>query len=174
MRRLGRHLGQCVVALLAGCVLAGTAAAARPDKLSTAIEQRLARAGNLTFPMTPISDYFGDHMAKPENGFYTYACLHSGQPFRFAVAVYKTAAQAAAAYRQGVAHVRAIGGDFHAFFMVRSGRVLYMGSTAGSPSPSNPTLPLTAFHALVGLSNGAPWSRGQGCGSKAPLATSQT
>ena len=76
MRRLGRHLGQCVVALLAGCVLAGTAAAARPDKLSTAIEQRLARAGNLTFPMTPVSDYFGDHMAKPENGFETGHIFH--------------------------------------------------------------------------------------------------
>ena len=123
--------------------------------------------------MTPVSDYFGTHMLKPESGFYTNACLKSGQPFRFAVAIYKTAAQAATAYTQGLEEVHAIGGDFHAFWMARSGRVLYMGSTAGGPSLLNPTLPLKAFHQMVGLADGATWSRGRGCGS-APLPTSQT
>jgi hypothetical protein len=173
MRRFCRDLGLCVVAIVAGFALAGTAAAAKPDKLSTAIQQRLAKAGNLTFPMTPVSDYFSTHMLKPESGFYTDACLNSGQPFRFGVAIYKTAAQAAVAYNQGLAHVRAIGGDFHAFWMARSGRVLYMGSTAGGPSPSDPTLPLKAFHSMVGLADGATWSHGRGCGS-IPRPTNQT
>jgi hypothetical protein len=174
MRRVGRHAGLFLVAVLALAVGAGTAVAAKPDKLTAAIEHRLAGAGNLTFPMAPVSDYFNAGMLKPENGFYTYACLDSGQPFRLAIAVYKTAAQAATAYQEGIEHVRAIGGDFHAFFMVRTGRVLYMGSTAGGPSPSNPTLPLKAFHSLVGLANGASWSRGKGCGSPAPLTPKQT
>lgn len=174
MRRVGRHAGLSLLALLAVMVGAGTAVAAKPDKLTTAIEKRLASAGNLTFPMAPLSDYFAAHTLLPESGFYTYACLHSGQPFRFGVDVYKTAAQAATAYQEELQHVRAIGGDFHAFFMVRSGRVLYTGSTAGGPSPSDPTLPLNAFHAMVGLAGGASWSRGQGCGTKAPHAKSQT
>jgi hypothetical protein len=53
MRRLGRCAGQCVALLVAGFLLAGTAAAAKPDKLAGLIEHRLAGAGNLTFPMAP-------------------------------------------------------------------------------------------------------------------------
>jgi len=174
MAGLGGHASRSVTALLAGFLPAATAAAAKPDKLSTTIEHRLTSVGNLTFPMAPVSDYFGAHMLKPETGLYTNACLHSGRPFTFSVAIYKTAAQAAIAYNQGIEHVQAIGGDFHAFWMVRSGRVLYMASTAGGPNPSDPTLSLKDFHDLVGVAGGASWARGQGCGSKAPAPTSQT
>jgi hypothetical protein len=173
MSRVGRYAGLLLVALLAAAA-PGTAVAAKPDKLTKAIEKRLASAGNLTFSMASLSDYLGAHTLLPDSGFYTDACLHSGQPFRFAVFVYKTAAQAATAQQEELQHVRAMGGDFHAFFMVRSGRVLYAGSTAGGPSPSDPTLPLKAFHAMVGLAGGATWSRGQGCGTTAPQAKSQT
>jgi hypothetical protein len=174
MRCLDRYAGQCVTVLVAGLLLTGTAAAAKPDKLAAVIEHRLAGAGNVTFPMASVSDYFPSKMTKPKSGFYMYACTDSGQPFRFSVAIYRTVAEAATAYQQGIDHVRAIGGDFHAFFQVRSGRVLYMGSTAGGPSPSNPPLPLKAFHGVVGLAQGASWARGQGCRPTAPLPTSAT
>jgi hypothetical protein len=153
MHHLGRPAGQVTVTLLAACLLAPAAFGGR-DKLAASIEQRLDQAGNLTFPMTPLSDYFEGDTVKPESGFYVYAGLHSRQSFRFSVVVYKTAAQAAAAYKQAVDHVRAIGGDFHAFNVMRSGRVLYMGSTAGGPDPSNPALPVKAFHALITLADG--------------------
>jgi hypothetical protein len=120
-----------------------------------------------------VSDYFPTGMIKPKSGFYTYVCQDSGRPFRLGVAIYRTAAEAATAYQQGMDQVRAIGGDFHAFFMVRSGRVLYMGSTAGGPSPSNPPLPLQAFHHLVGLAEGASWAGGRSCGP-VPLTASST
>src|ERR1044071_6989251 len=119
MSRVGRSAGLLLVALLAAAA-PGTAVAAKPDKLTKAIEKRLASAGNLTFSMASLSDYLGAHTLLPDSGFYTDACLHSGQPFRFAVFVYKTAAQAATAQQEELQHVRAMGGDFHAFFMVRS------------------------------------------------------
>src|SRR5581483_5514494 len=127
--------------VLVGLALSSVAQAGKPD-LGTQIEQRLERAGNLTFPMAPMSDYLQPGDIRPETGFYVYAGLHSPQSFRFSVEVYRTAAQAAAAYRKAVAQVYAIGGDFHAFNVVRSGRVLYMGSTAGAPDPDNPALPV--------------------------------
>lgn len=104
--------------------------------------------------MTPLSDYVGPGGIRPETGFYVYAGLHSPQSFRFTVEVYTTVAQAADAYRQAVAQVHAIGGDFHAFNVVQKGRVLYMGSTAGGPRPSNPALPVEAFHAMIALAAG--------------------
>jgi hypothetical protein len=141
------------LAIVAGCLLAAPAAAAG-DPLASAIQKRLAQAGNLTFPMKPLSDYVESGGVAPESGFYVYAGLHSPQSFRFSVVIYKTAAQAAAAYDAAVEQVHAIGGNFRAFNVVREGRALYMGSTAGAPSPSNPKLPVKAFHAMVALAAG--------------------
>jgi hypothetical protein len=104
--------------------------------------------------MSPLSDYVGPGATRPESGFFVYAGLHSPQSFRFSVEIYKTAAQAAAAYQQAIAQAKAIGGDFHAFNAMREGRVLYLGSTAGAPSPSNPKLPVKAFHSMIALANG--------------------
>lgn len=128
-------------------------AAASDDPLATSIQKRLERAGNLTFPMTPplSAEYFG---AGAESGFSVYAGLHSRQSFTFSVVVYKTAAQASAAYKAAIEQVHAIGGDFRAYNVTRVGRVLYSGETAGAPSPSNPKLPVKAFHAMVALAAG--------------------
>ena len=144
---------ESTIALAVVCLLAAPAAAGG-DPLANAIQKRLEQAGNLTFPMTPLSDYVGPGATLPESGFYVYAGLHSAQSFTFSVLVYKTVAQAAAAYKAAVAQVHAIGGDFRAFNVRRVGRVLYTGATAGAPSPSNPKLPVKAFHAMVALAAG--------------------
>ena len=138
---------------MAACLLAAPAAAGS-DPLAASIQKRLAEAGNLTFPMQPLSDYLGPGAIKPESGFYVYAGLHSAQSFRFTVEIYKTTAQADEAYRAAVAQVHALGGNFRAFNVVRVGRVLYTGSTAGSPSPSNPKLPVKAFRSMVAAAAG--------------------
>ena len=104
--------------------------------------------------MTPIGDYVGPGEPTPESGFYVYAGLHSAQSFKFGVMIYKTPAQAKAAYERAVENVREMGGDFHAFNIVRVGRVLYMGSTASAPDPANPKLPVKAFHAMVSVAAG--------------------
>ena len=170
-RRLGRRgLAKCrdvgrgfavavlVLPVLSSLIVCAAAAAGTPyppsrDVLARSIEARLSEAGNLIFPMSLSSDYVG-LTVKPEIGFSVYAGLHSAQSFDFSVSVFKTTVQATEAYTESVEQVKAIGGDFHSYNIVRSGRVLYVGSTAGAPSPANPALPVKAFHALVALAAG--------------------
>jgi hypothetical protein len=63
-----------------------------------------------------------------------------------------------------VQHVRTIGGDFHAFDIVRRGRVIYSASTAAAPDPNAPAVPTRDFHALVGeVSTPLSSSTARGC-----------
>jgi hypothetical protein len=134
-------------------VTAPVAAGTRPD-LAAQIEAHLNDASQLTFPMDKSVGYFEGDPIQPQRGYYVYAGLHSAHPFTFSIVVYKTAAQAAAMYERDVAHVHEIGGDGHAFKIVRSGRVLYMASTANAPSPDTPPVPVKAFRLLISLAEG--------------------
>src|ERR1700722_16480532 len=111
-----------VVSVLASALPSAMAATGK-DKLASAIENRLNRLGDTTVPMTAAAGYFYRNPILPQQAFYTYAGCQ--QTFRFSVSVYKTVAQAEAMYNYFYQHVVNIGGDFSAFNMVRSGRVIY-------------------------------------------------
>jgi len=132
-----------------------TACATKParskESLATAIEQRLTRAGDLTFPMQPSAGYFEGDPIQPQQGFQVYASLNGMKPFTFSVVIYKTAAQAATMYANDVNNVHAMGGDFHAFKIIRSGRVLYMAATAPAPDPAAPPVPMNDFLRLIAV-----------------------
>lgn len=124
----------------------GASLASCKDRLATAIAGRLNALGDTTQPMTAAEGYFYRNPILPVQAFYAYGGC--GQTFQFSVFVYKTAAQAAAMYDYSYQHVLDIGGDFHAFNIVRRGRVLYTALT-GSPHSNAPPVPTAAFHSLV-------------------------
>ena len=135
-------------AAAAGCLVpALLAAPPAKDKLASAIETRLNLLGDSTFQMTPGEGYFYRNPILPQRAFYTYGGC--GQAYRLSVSVYRTTAQAIRMYDYFQQHVAAIGGDFHAFNMVRRGRVIYTASTAAAPDPNAPNVPTRDFHSLV-------------------------
>jgi hypothetical protein len=73
--------------------------------------------------------------------------------------------EAAAMYDYYHRHVVAIGGDFHAFEMVRKGRVIYMAETVSSPDPDAPAVPSKDFRSLVTEVSGPLASHAHGCTS---------
>jgi hypothetical protein len=152
MRAIFRRRSVFVAVALVGLagVLARVVPAATPavsDKLATTIEKRLNQLGNTTDPMTHSVGYFDRNPILPERAFYTYAGCR--QPFRFSVLVYKTKAQAAAMYDYFHQRVLDMGGDFHAFNMIRRGRVIYLADTASAPDPGAPSVPTKDFQSLA-------------------------
>jgi hypothetical protein len=132
---------------LAAPILHAATAPTRKDRLASAIENRLNRLGDTTNAMTRSEGYFYRNPTVPQRAFYAYAGCQ--QAFRFSVFVYKTEAQAVAMYDYFYQHVVNIGGDFHAFNMVRRGRVIYSAATASAPDPNAPAVPKGNFHSLV-------------------------
>jgi hypothetical protein len=130
------------------------AAAGKPG-LASAIENRLNRLGDTTLRMTAAAGYFYRNPTLPQQAFYTYAGCQ--QTFRFSVSVYKTAAQAEAMYNYYYQHVLSIGGNFSAFNMLRSGRVIYTADTAPGPGSNAPPVPTQDFRSLA-AEVGAPLS----------------
>src|SRR4051812_31055543 len=97
--------------------------------------------------MTQREGYFYRNPILPQRAFFTYAGCQ--QPFRFSVFVYKTTAQAVAMYDYFHQHVVKIGGDFHAFNMVRKGRVIYAANTNPGPDPLAASVPTKDFRSLA-------------------------
>jgi hypothetical protein len=104
--------------------------------------------------MVPSDGWFEGDPIAPVSGFYVDAGVRNVRPFRLMVEVYRTTAQAALMYRRDVAQLGATGADFHAFRVVRFGRVLYTASPASAPDPADPEVPLDAFQRLVRLAAG--------------------
>jgi hypothetical protein len=157
VRLARRHAPAAAAAVVLAVSLAPALLAATPvprrDGLAAAIEQRLNAAGHLTYPMTRSAGYFEGDPIQPQRAFGVWTGGTGRGSFSLAVVVYRTAAQAAAMDERDVAHVRELGGDFHAFEIVRAGRVLYMASTAPAPDPRAPAVPVKAFLALVALAD---------------------
>jgi hypothetical protein len=131
-----------------GCLAPALLAATPPrDRLASGIENRLNLLGDTTFQMTQGEGYFYRNPILPERAFYTYGGCR--QAYKLVVYVYKTTAQAIQMYGYFHQHVVDIGGDFHAFDMVRRGRVIYSANTAPAPDPNAPAVPTRDFHSLV-------------------------
>jgi hypothetical protein len=152
-RRAPAAAGAILLAVSFAPALLAATPAPRRDGLAAAIEQRLNAAGHLTYPMTRAAGYFEGDPIQPRRAFGVWTGATGRRSFSLAVVVYRTAAQAAAMYERDVAHIREIGGDFHAFEIVRAGRVLYMASTAPAPDSHAPAVPIRAFLALVALAS---------------------
>ena len=65
------------------------------------------------------------------------------------------------------ARIAKIGGDFHAFNMVRRGRVIYTANTAPGPDPYSPSVPTKDFHSLAAGVSGPLPSHPRACPQKA-------
>jgi hypothetical protein len=135
-----------VVSVLGPALPSATAATGK-DRLASAIETRLNNLGLTTTQMTRDGGYFYRNPVLPQRAFSTYAGCQ--QPFQFGVFVYKTQAQAVVMYEYFHQHVVKIGGDFHAFNMVRKGRVIYVANTAPAPDPNAPSVPSKDFRSLA-------------------------
>ena len=132
--------------------LVGGPPEAGKDRLALAIKNRIGRAGLDSLPMPASAGYFDRNPVLPDSAFYAYAGKKT--PFRFTVLAYKTTAQAVTMYGYYYQHVLDIGGNFHAFKMIRLGRVIYMASTAAAPDPNAPAVPMSDFLSLIALASG--------------------
>ena len=150
---MGAHafFAVAVVSVLGQSLPSATAATGK-DRLASAIETRLNTLGLTTTQMTRAGGYFYRNPVLPQRAFSTYAACR--QPFQFGVFVYTTPAQAVVMYEYFHQHVVDMGGDFHAFNMVRKGRVIYVASTAAAPDPNAPSVPTRDFQSLAAGVNG--------------------
>jgi len=160
-----RHVVAAVGSIvLLACVpptLRASTVATGKDRLASAIEDRLNRLGHTTVPMAAPEGYFYRNPILPQRAFYTYAGCK--QRFRFSVFVYRTKAQARVMADYFHQHVVKIGGDFHAFKMVRRGRVVYAAATAPAPDPDAPAVPTRDFHSFAAEVSTALPARPRGC-----------
>lgn len=151
MSRVGCHVKECTIALLAVCAVMGAAAAVAGPDLGTTIRQRLEAAHY------PVYDDLGDPSTRPrpQVSFHTVAAYMSSRPFEFDVSVFQTRSLASTAYAKWSAQTDRIGiPSAHRY--VLSGRVLYLGATGPLNQTGGPAWPLNLklFQHLLAVAQG--------------------